>query len=234
MIFVKLRKKLWVALLFILFSTLSVKAQEYPSFVSIRSGVSIPLGDYASKELDGGSFARPGFNVTLGGAWFFKPKFGVEATASMNLHPVDVASLGRSRVDADPFLLDVTIRSDPYLIVSTMVGPAAQLPLGGRFSIKGKFLCGLLYGKTPYQLYKPEYFGVSAPWAEITSAQSWKLSWQAGIGLAYYLSCVGFVFDTEIIHDQLEFMFNTSGGGVRTDKRMIYIINTTLGLHLLL
>jgi hypothetical protein len=233
MVISKLRLKLWLASLFIFVSIL-VRAQDFPSFVSIRSGVSIPVGDYAFKELEGGSYAQPGFNVTLGGAWFFKPKFGVEAIASMNLHPVDVASLGRSKVDADPFLLDVTIRSDPYLIITSMIGPAVQLPLGGRFSIKGKFLGGLLYGKTPYQLYKPEYFGVNAPWSEITSSQDWKLSWQAGIGLAYYLSCVGFVFDTEIIHDQLEFMFNTAGGGVRIDYKTISIINATLGIHLLL
>jgi len=234
MVFRTFQKEPWMALFIIFVVALSAKAQDYPSFVSIRSGVSVPFGDYAAKNLDGGSFAQPGFNVTLGGAWFFKPKFGVEATAAVNLHPVDVSSLGRARVDADPFMMDVTIRSDPYLILTSMLGPVVQLPLGGRFSVKGKVLGGLLYGKTPYQLYKPEYFGVSAPWAEITSAQNWKFSWQAGIGVAYYLSCVGFVFDTEIIHDQLEFKFNTSGGGVRTDYRMISVINTTFGIHILL
>lgn len=209
-------------------------AQELPSFVSIRSGVSVPFGKYASKDLEKGCFTQPGINISLGGAWFFKPKLGIEANVAVNYHSVDVASLGRARIDSDPFLVDVTIRSNPYMIVTAMTGPVAQLALGGTFSVKGKLLCGLLYGKTPYQLYKPEYFGVDAPWAEITSAQNWKFSWQGGIGLAWYLSCVGFVFDTEIIHDQLEFTFNTSGGGVRTDYKTVSIINTTLGILILL
>jgi len=231
---IKVNRKPILAFFILIASIASVHSQDFPSFVSIRSGVSIPVGEYASKDLEEGCFTQPGINVTLGGAWFFKPKFGIEADVSVNSHPVDVASLGRARIDSDPFLVDVTIRSNPYMIVTTMLGPVAQFPVVSKLSINGKILGGLLYGKTPYQLYKPEYFGVDAPWAEITSAQDWKFSWQAGIGLAWYLSCVGFVLDTEIIHDQLEFRFNTSGGGVRTDYKTISVINTTLGIHLLL
>jgi opacity protein-like surface antigen len=113
-----------------------------------------------------------------------------------------------------------------------MVGPVAQLHIGDRFMFKGKILGGLLYGKTPYQLYKPDYFGVVAPWSEITSAKDWKFSWQAGMGITYQLSCVAFVFETEIIHDQLEFNFY-KGSTLHTEYKDISIINTTLGIHLL-
>jgi hypothetical protein len=205
--------------------------QNKPSFISIRGGASIPIGEYHQKNLEGGSFALTGFNVSAEGAWFFHQYFGVGASAGINFHPVDVGALGWEKVLTDPFLDDLYIRSEPYKIITAMAGFYTQLPIKGKFSAAGKLLGGLLWGQTPYQLYKPQYFLVGPSYYEITSAIDWKFSWQAGIGLRYEISpCFGLILDGEIIYDQLDFQFNTATG-IRTDERKISFINTTLGIR---
>ena len=209
----------------------SLQAQDKPSFVGIRSGVSIPFGKYHATTLDGGSFTQAGFNVSAEGAWFFKPKFGIGASVGLNLHPVDVYRLGWEKVQADPFLQDVYIRSNPYQIITAMAGFYTQLPIKGKFWFTGKLLGGLLYGKTPYQLYKPEYFLTGPEYYEITSSKDYKFSWQAGIGFRYDISpCFGIVMDSDIFYDKLIFGLRTLGG-TRYDEHIISFINTTLGVR---
>ena len=206
-------------------------AQDKPSFVGIRSGISIPIGKYHATTLDGGSFTTVGFNVSAEGAWFFTPKFGIGASAGLNYHPVDVYRYGWAIVQEDPFLQDVWIRSDPYQIITAMAGLYTQLPIKGKFWFTGKLLGGLLHGKTPYQLYKPEYFITGPEYYEKTSAKDFKFSWQAGIGFRYDISpCFGLVFDSEIFYDKLTFGFQT-GSGIRYDEHIISFINTTLGIR---
>jgi hypothetical protein len=206
-------------------------AQVKPSFIAIRGVASIPFGKYHEKSLDDGSFAITGFNASTEGAWFFHPKFGVGASAGINFHPVDVGVLGWEKVQSDPFLDDLYIRSDPYKIITAMAGFYVQLPIKGKFSFTGKLLGGLLWGQTPYQLYKPDYFLVGPSYYEITSATDYKFSWQASIGLKYDISpCFGLVLDTEMMYDELKFSFS-SGSGTRIDERVISFINTTLGIR---
>jgi hypothetical protein len=113
-----------------------------------------------------------------------------------------------------------------------MIGPYFQIPLSERFSFSAKFLGGMLYGKTPYQLYKPDYYLLPDNWAEITPSMDWKFSWQTGIGFVYKSStCVDLSLDTDLFYDKLAFGFNSSTG-YYTDERTIAIINTTLGIRI--
>jgi len=222
--------RLSILLFFIVFPYY-IFGQEKPSFVAFRSGASIPFGKYHEASLDKGSFTTTGFNVSVEGAWFFHPKLGVGGSAGLNYHPVDVSILGWELVLEDPFLQDVTIRSDPYQMITAMAGAYTQIPIIGKFHFTGKILGGLLYGKTPYQLYKPEYFITGPPYYEITSSKDWKFSWQAGVGLRYDISpCFGLVIDSEIFYDKLIFGFRTANG-IRYDEHIISFINTTLGIR---
>ncbi len=117
----------WLVFYFTLL-TLNIYAQEKKSFIAIRGGASIPFGKYHSTSLEEGSFTQTGFNVSLEGAWFFLPKFGVGASTGINLHPVDVSALGWEVVQNDPFMEDVYIRSDPYQIITAMGGSICQTP----------------------------------------------------------------------------------------------------------
>lgn len=206
-------------------------SQEKPSFVGIRGGASIPFGIYHSNDLNGGSFTTTGFNVSAEGAWFFTPKFGFGVSAGLNFHPVDVSSLGWEKVQNDPNLQDVYIRSEPYEMMTAMAGFYTQIPIKWKISFTGKLLGGLLYGKTPYQLYKPVYIDEGPDFYEITTSKDYKFSWQAGIGLRYDISpCFGLAFDTDFYYDKLIFGF-ISASGSRNEEHIISFINTTLGIR---
>lgn len=218
--------------LFLSFWNQKLFAGEKQAFAGISAGFSIPYGNFRATVLPEGSFALTGLNVNAEGAWFFIPKLGVGAAAGFNLNPVYVSALGWAKVVNDPFLNDVTIRSDPYLTITAMVGLYTKLPVYKKFSFSGKLLGGLLFGQTPYQLYKPEYFMVGPPYYEITSARDWKFSWQAGAGIVYDISpCVGLILEGVIMYDKLSFNFLT-GSGTRTDVHTIALINTTLGIRI--
>lgn len=211
-----------------------INAQNNNSFVGFRSGISIPFGDFASKSLDNGTFAQLGFQSAGEGAWFFKPHYGIGASVGVNFNPIDVSALGAAMVQSNPFLDDVYIRSESFLTITTMAGPYVKFPIANKLSFTGKIIAGLLYGQTPYQLYKPDFFGVDVEFYEITSARDWKFSWMAGAGLRYDISpCFGLVFDSELMYDTFEFNFQTLTGS-RTDKEKFAIINLSLGIRLVL
>ena len=215
---------------------LSGYGQEKPSFVAVRSGISVPFGKYHQKSLDGGSFTLLGFNVSAEGAWFFNPKFGVGASVGMNLHPVDVGVLGYELVQHNLEYTDIYTRSETYKMFTAMGGAYVQLPIKSKFSFTGKALCGLLYGKTPYQIYNVTWnteLPFIPPDRHIfkTSSTNWKFSWQAGFGLRYDITpCYGLVLDTELIYDQLSFGFD-NGATTRIDVKTVSFFNTTLGVR---
>ena len=209
-------------------------AQDLPSFVGVRSGISFPVGDYSATDLERGSFTRPGFNVTAEGAWYFSKYLGAGLSAGFHLHPVDVASLGRAQVNREPFLTDVVIRSEPYRVITIMPAIFGGYRITQNIALNGKIGAGLLYAQTPYQLYKPDYYLLPDDWEEITSASDQKLSWQAGIGITWKISsCLGLTLQSDVMYDTLEFTFNTASGP-RTDKRQIALINLLAGVNLYL
>jgi hypothetical protein len=210
----------------------SLKAQEKPSFAGISSGFAIPYGNFRSTSLDGGSFALTGFAINAEGAWFFLPKWGVGASAGFNMNPLYLGPLEWEKVLNDPFLQDVSIRSEPFMTFTAMAGMYTRLPVWKQFFFTGKLLGGLLYGRTPYQLYKPTYFMVGPAYYEITPAKDWKFSWQAGAGILYDISpCVDLLLEGVIMYDRLSFNFKTASG-MRTDVHTIALINTSLGVRI--
>lgn len=206
-------------------------SQDKPSFVGIQAGPSIPIGKYSAIELPDGSFTTTGFNTSLEGAWFFLPWMGVGGQAGMSFHPVDVRSLGYEKVIEDPFLDDVTIRSDPYRNYTFYAGVYFEWPLVQRLSLTSKALGGMLLSYTPYQLYKANYYLIGVKWYEITSAGDFEYSFLAGTGLKYSLkNCIGFTLNGEFTYNQADFDFTTSDGSIRTDVRVISYLNVVLGV----
>ncbi len=205
-------------------------AQDHTSFFSINSGVSFPMGDYQKKNLQTGSFALAGYNVNVEGAWFFKPFLGIGGQASLNFHPVDVSALGYEKVQSDPFLLDVTIRSDPYRIITSAVGLYARWNILKYLYLQGKLLGGMMWVKTPYQLYKPEYYLVGPEYFEITSSKGRNMMGIIGVGFQVDVSpCISLKLDNEYQFSEMIFGFNTASGK-RYDYRRISFVNINLGL----
>ncbi len=219
---------LFILLLFFLVPV----AQNKPSFVALRGGLSLPAGGYRSHDLAGGSFAVAGFNVTLEGAWFFMPWLGVGGSAGLNFHPVDAASLATETLRHDPFMNSLTVRSDAYRVITFMAGPFVQYDLKGDFSLTGRLLGGAIEAETPYQLYKTDYFMIGPYWYEITRARDWEPSFMAGAGVKYrVMSCLALTLNADFTYNRCEFGFYTYNG-LETVHHRIVFVNTTLGISI--
>ncbi|NOX85983.1 MAG: hypothetical protein GXO86_08465 [Chlorobi bacterium] len=223
-----------VSILFILLSVMPGKAQDKGSFIGIHGGLSIPVGEYKAKNLENGCFTLPGFNIGIEGSWYFKKYIGIGGQFGFNLHPVDVRALGYEKVNADPFLMDLTIRSEPYQIITGAAGLFTKWDFLKILSLSGKLLGGIMAAKTPYQLYKPIYFQTGPDYYEITSSKDRNFAMIVGAGLTINVSsCIAFRAGGEFIYSRMVFGFITASG-TRYENRKISFINTTLGLIILL
>jgi hypothetical protein len=220
--------------LVLIFISTTVFSQEKNSFFSVGAGVSIPVGTYSGTDYDKSCFTITGINLNLEGAWYFLPYLGIGAQVGYNLHPVDVGTLGYARVLNDPFLLNVTTRSEAYQMITAGIGPYTSWNIWKDLSFHGKILTGMIFGKTPYQVFEPEYF-LEGPRYEVkTSARDYGFIVIPGIGFQYKLSpCIGLKIDGEFYYREMIYGFNT-GIGVRNDYRTTSFINTTLGLVVIL
>jgi hypothetical protein len=217
----------------ILLTALTISAQQKPSFIGLQAGPSFPVGKYQSKNLPEGSFTLTGFSTSMEGAWFFKPWLGVGGSAGMHYHPVDVGTLGYKTILKNPGMTDVYTRSEPYRSYTLYAGLFFQFPLVQRLSFTAKALGGMIYTRTPYQLYKAIYELIGEHWYEITSAGDYQASFMAGAGLKYELkNCIGFSLSSEFTYNTMKFNFITSDGTIRTDNKVVSFVNLVAGVFI--
>ena len=108
-----------------------------------------------------------------------------------------------------------------------------QFPLVQRLSFTAKALGGMIYARTPYQLYKAEYEIIGEHWFEITSAGDYEGSFLAGAGLKYELkNCVGFSLNSEFTYNNMAFKFQSLDGSIRTDKKVVAFVNLVAGVFI--
>lgn len=183
------------------------------SFFSLKGGYSMPLGKYASNSLEDGSFAMSGLSFGVDGAWFFYKNIGVGADVSYTLHSVDAVGIATQLVYSDPFLSDMRVRSEPNTMLSTLGGIYYSLTLTERLSIEPKFLAGMMWTKTPFQLYEPEYFMVGPGYYKITSSKDHSFAYKTGLSIKYQLSnCVLVGVHADFTHSSMSFGFYNSQG----------------------
>jgi hypothetical protein len=212
---------------------LCLSAQQKTSFIGLQSGPSFPVGKYEWKTLPEGSFTLTGISTSVEGAWFFKPWLGVGGLGGMHFHPVDVSTLGHEKLIATPGMTDVTTRSDPYRSYTLYAGLFFHVPLIQRLSFTAKALGGVIYTRTPYQLYKAEYEVIGEHWFEITSAGDYEASFLAGAGLKYELkNCIGFSLNSEFTYNTMQFSFESLDGTVRSDKKVVAFVNFVAGVFI--
>ncbi|MBN2615581.1 MAG: hypothetical protein JXR71_07780 [Bacteroidales bacterium] len=226
--------KAWFFFFLLILFSLQGWAQHEKGFLSISSGPSFPIGKYSSTELNGGSFTTTGITMSVEGVWFFTNHFGVGVEAGYQQHPVDVSALATAKVNADPFLSHVVIRSDPFLVMHAAAGFHTRWYLNTKWSVTGKIMAGMLWATTPYQLYKPTYYIIGPNFYEITPSRDQKIFVVPGLGVQYKINrCLALKLETELVSRTMKFGFETSEG-IRYDQKQVSFINTMAGLVILL
>ena len=161
--------------------TITAFAQSSKAYLELNTRLSLPVFTYSSNNLESGCFTQPGFTVSAEtGIWLYK-KWGFSILSGLQLHSVDVGLLGWEKIQADPFLKDLYIRSDPYRIIHIMAGPEYAFQIIDKLELDIQILAGVFFSRTPYQLYKPTYYMVGPEYYEITSSKD--------ISFAYVAVC---------------------------------------------
>ncbi|UCG28467.1 MAG: hypothetical protein JSV24_03650 [Bacteroidales bacterium] len=221
-------KNLLLLFLYLLNCTI-VSGQKKDSFFSVKSGFSYPVGNYARCDLEKGSFAITGINVNIEGGWYFLPWLGIGGQTGLNRHKLDLQQLAQAKIESDPFLSYITIRSEAFRTESVSAGVYGRWSFLNRFRANGKILGGSMRAKTPYQLYKPQYFIVGPEYFEITSSVDYSLLFICGAGLQCDITpYLSLVIEAEYQFSKMHFGFNTSEG-LRIDEKNISFINLAVG-----
>ncbi len=219
-------------LIVFLFCTSVAFSQQQRISVNIRSGISLPMADYASKSLADGSFTLPGFAASVESSFLIYKNWGVLVQGGVNFHPLDVGSLGYEKVLNDPFLQDVYIRSEAFRIIQLGGGVLRRFDLGSGFSLDGKLTAGAFLSQTPYQVYRPSYFLTGPDLYVITSANDRSFAYGLGLDFSYHLNdCLRIALSSEYQRSRAAFGF-ISGGQQRIDWRNISFLNLLFGVQL--
>lgn len=222
----------YISLFIFIASTLTSRAQQTDLNLVLHSGVSIPAFQFAAKNLNKGSFTLPGFSVSGEVNSLVYEKWGGFIQSGVTFNPVDVGSLGYKKIQADPFLQDVYIRSDPYRIIHLIAGPAHLFQVSNKLKLEVQLGAGVFFSSTPYQLYKPEYFFMGPPFFEITPSRDVSFAYNGSVRVIYDLgSCYQIGISSQLLHSKASFDFY-SGNSIRTDVRNISLWNTSLTLML--
>lgn len=210
-------------------------SQSVPLNFTIQSGVGLPLGAFAGKNLDGGSFTLPGLSVSGEIAIQTETVWGAFVQGGIQFNPVDVGALGAEKVKADPFLADVYIRSEAFRVVHLLAGTVITHKAGGFLVMEYRAGAGAFFSSTPYQYYWPTYemLGSNNPY-EISSSRDVSFAGMTGAGIfASPTGCYRIGLSGQIIHSAAAFDFVTQSG-IRTDKRTITMLNVTASVQITL
>jgi hypothetical protein len=198
-------------------------------FVCLQSGISMPLGQFAGTTLDEDCFARPGISYGGEATWFFLPNFGVGIEANINNNPIDLTSLTQKKMEAEPSLENLSIRSESFQTTTIVGGVYGRYPILEGLTVTGKLLAGYMRSNTPYQVYRAQFYFVGPLTYEITSSRDDGFIVIPGLGMKYmFKRGLGCKLDGEYISRQMSFPFSTPTG-VRIDERKVRFIQVLVG-----
>lgn len=228
-----MKKILFVITLFISTSLFAQNAQlNSKIYFNLKSGVAIPLGDFSKGILDTGAFADPGFYAGIEGVWMIFDRLGLTVSADITMNPIRVSDLGYERMQVDPFLVDLWVRSDPFKLISSYGGLTYSSELFDRININTSVSFGFMYGETPYQILYSEYFLIGSDYYIITSAGSYGFAYKFDANIEYELRPDWSIFiSTAYQHSKLKFKFY-SGSGDRYENKKIDLLNLSFGVRL--
>lgn len=210
--------------------SLSMQAQQIVNTFQLRAGLSQPVLDYASVDIEKGSFTVSGFTASAAINSLLNDTWGIHLQGGLQLHPVAVERLGYEKVQQDPFLEDVTIRSEPYRIIHFTAGPVYRFRPFQNISFDVRLVAGMFHNHSPHQLYKPVYFLTGPEFYEITSAYDRSFAYGGGATAVFKLnSCYSIAMDADFTHSEAAFQFYT-GSGIRTDYRQVSFVNLSFSL----
>ncbi|PLX10203.1 MAG: hypothetical protein C0598_10955 [Marinilabiliales bacterium] len=210
----------------------SISAQSENLSISIRSNLSSPWGEYAGNDIDKSCFTLHGVSFGSELTWHINQKIGLVLDFNQTFHPVNTSELGTAMVNEDNLLLDLYIRSEAYSLSTTLLGTNYRIKINEKLSVNPKILIGVMYGKTPYQLFFPEYYLYGPSYFTITSSKAYGLAFKGGANLIYaFNNYVAMDLNFDLTYSKLKFGFYEYSGHVYRIRNILF---TNIGVGLIL
>jgi len=216
------------------FSGSSVFSQNTNSFVGIRFGAALPLGEFASHEIGYGGYALLGKSFGGEAAWFFSPEFGVGIDVSRNSFEF------ASGYYAEDFYqqnkqdyIHVSLLSGPYTLTTFMAGGYYKLAWDKRFSSSFKLMGGLFRARTPDQFFGIKtYKAGNLNWSK-SGARDTKFTLLAGVSTEYRLyPQVSLVLQADFTFSRPAFTFITGETSSYTDYLYMPVFRLQPGINI--
>lgn len=224
----------------LIFCSATFSYSQNKGYVSISIGPSIPIGDFASKDVNNNSagFAKTGAVLDISFAYKLGKNLGVCAMLRGQADNFDNAAFGN--VLAIQTGVNWSVKSNPWSIGGLMFGANASYPINKKISFESKAMIGFLRVASPEINTTISGTG-GANWVKQNSVVSTSFS---------YLLCGGFKFDIgkkTCLLTNLDYLVSkpefrnvevtSSNGGapqLSTFRQSIQTINFSIGVGLLL
>lgn len=211
---------------------LNTFAQHDNSFVGVRFGAALPMGEFASQEYGYGGYALSGKSYGLEGAWFFNPKFGCGIDISTNLIGISAANYARDYRESEPSFTSVDMLSGPYKITTFMGGAYYKRSYSKKLFSTFKFMGGLFRTRSPDQFYgiKDSMIGNFTFWK--TASYDTKFTFLTGASIEYQLyEHVSLLLQTDFTFTQADFTFIT-GNSSYVDYLKLPVLRLQPGINI--
>jgi len=130
-----------------------VSAQKNNSFVGVRFGAALPMGQFASHEFSTGGYALLGKSFKAEAAWFISPKLGFGIDFSSESFDFASGYYAEDYVENEPSYKSVQLLSSPYTLRTYMGGVYYRVNITHKFYSTFKLMGGLYAASTPDQFY---------------------------------------------------------------------------------
>lgn len=211
----------------------TVSAQKYNSFIGIRFGAALPMGEFASHEYGYGGYALLGTSFGGEAAWFITPKLGFGVDVSMNSFNYANGYYAEDYKESDPAFSKVEMLSGPYKLRTYMGGVYYKTTISPKLHSTFKLMGGLFNARTPDQ-----FFGVTAAmvgnlnfWK--TSSKDSKFSFLTGASIEYKLyDKVSLLLQADFTYAQAAFIFKTASNTSYTDYLRMPVFRMQPGINI--
>jgi len=193
-------------------STFYAFSQHGNSFVGIRFGLALPMGEMASHEFGSGGYALLGKSYGAEAAWFVTPEIGFGADISFKSFGFASGYYADDYIATEPAFSHVDLLSGPYSVKTFMGGIYYKLPVTHKFFSTFKLMGGLFKARTPDQFYGVESYMIGKYYFWKTSSRNQKFTVLAGASIEYRLyEKVSLLLQADFTYAQPGFTYITGG-----------------------
>lgn len=206
---------------------------KYNSFVGIRFGAALPMGEFGSQEYGSGGYALLGRSFGGEAAWFITPKIGIGADVSMNSFGFASGFYVEDYKASEPAFTNIGMLSGQYIVRSYMGGVYYKASISPKFHSTFKLMGGLFSATTPNQLFYVDAFGGIKMSFWKTSAHSSKFGFLTGASFEYKLyEQVSILLQADVTFAEAAFYYKTSSVTGYTNYLLMPVFRLQPGINI--